>query len=284
MGTKPIVTQPARTLSQAVQQRSVAGAVTPKGLATVKRTSEIESPYLRLCLYGDIDSLKTTTSMTFKPESSAIILTRGTDQLRPIMSLNAPFLQVTNLEQFQFAALHPEHKDVFGPEWGDNPDRVLILDDITRAKDFALDNNDEGQNNMLVYREATKDIGAIFMSVFRQPQHVIAIALAASYENDISHEENLTPDLPPSMRRLLMADFSYVFYADRLQQKLVTSSKRQVWQGMDEKMRPKTCSRTIFARNKIPKEFVGKGILNQEEPMDLAAIWQKIQAAKGEGR
>lgn len=272
----PVVSKPV-TLTPLVQAKTTAAVAPPK--VTVKRTGAIDSPYLRLCLYGDIGTYKTTIAAHFsRPEATRIVLTRGEDQLLPIRSLDIPYVAVNNIADFQKVAMNPV--GVFGKEWGDMPDRTLIFDDITRAKDFALDANDDGQNNMVIYREATKDIGSIFLSVFRQPQHVIAIALAASYENDITHKENLTADLPPAMRRFLLADFSYVFYCDRINQKLLTAEKRDQWQGTDEKMRPKTLTRTIFARHKLPQELVGKGIIEPEEPMDLAAIWKKVQEAK----
>lgn len=265
--------------AQAAVNKAV-GALTPRpnGMAPASTTSAIESPWLRLCIHGDIDSRKTSTAASFAaPEDTRIILTRGEDQLLPIRSLGIKYQMCKNLKEFQYAAMYPEQ---IWPEWAGLPNRTLIFDDITKAKELALDDNDDGQNNMLVYREATKDIGSIFKSVFSKPQHVIAIALTTSYENDISHEENLTPDLPPSMRRMLMADFSFVFYIDKTKKVFFTSEHRQTWQGMDEKMRAKVCTRIIFARHKLPKELEGKGIIAPEEPLDVAAIWKKVREAK----
>lgn len=264
------------------QQVNAAIAVTvpkPKGMPPVKSSDEVVSPWLRLCIYGDIDSKKTTTAAHFaSPEDTRIILTRGEDQIIPIKKLKIPFQLCRDIADFRYAALYPEQ--IFGEEWASRPNRTLIFDDITKAKEFALDDSDTGQNNMMVYRDATKDIASVFKSVFSKPQHVIAIALASSYENDVTHEENLTPDLPPAMRRMLMADFSFVFFINKAKQTFYTQEARQSWQGMDEKMRPKVCSRTIFARHKLPMELEGKGIIKPEEPLDIAAIWKKVQEAK----
>lgn len=250
----------------------------PKGMTEPSNTRDILSPWLRLCIHGDIDAWKTTTAASFSaPADTRIILTRGEDQLIPVKDLAIPFQRCTNLAEFEFACLYPEK---IWPEWAELPNRTLIIDDITRAKELALESNDSGQNNMLVYREATRDISSIFRSIFSKPQHVIAIALTASYENDISHEENLTPDLPPSMRRMLMADFSFVFYIDKAKKAFLTSSTRQTWQGLDQQMKAKVCTRTIFARHKLPKSLEGKGIIKPEEPLDIAAIWKRIQEAK----
>lgn len=279
MSTKPVIAQPVRTVTSQVHAQTVASSPMPK--VTVKRTGEIESPWFRCLLYGDIDTYKTTVAASFHPEASAIVLTRGEDQLLPIRKLDVPYAMVTNLADFERVALAPEK--VFGSEWANSPERTLIFDDLTRAKDYALEANDSGGNNKLIYGGATRDIGSIFLSVFRQPQHIIGIALANEYENPITHKDELTPDLPPAMRRFLTADFSYVFYSDKVRGVLLTSSRREAWQGIDEKMRPVTVTRSTFARHKLPKECVGT-ILNQEEPMDLRAIWGKIQAAKGEGK
>lgn len=267
------------SLTQQVNTAVSTTATAPKGLPPVRNTKDLISPWLRLCIYGDIDSRKTTTAAEFaSPEDTRFIVTRGEDQLIPIKKLGIEYQLCESLTHFEYAALYPEK--VFGAEWAARPNRTLVIDDITRAKDFALDDNDTGGNNMLVYRGATKDIASIFKSIFSKPQHVIGIALASSYENDISHEENLTPDLPPSMRRMLMADFSFVFFVNKSKNTFYTQEARQTWQGTDEKMRPKVCTRTIFARHKLPKEWEGKGIIKPEEPLDIAAIWKRVQEAK----
>ena len=267
------------SLTQQVNATVAATLPVPKGMPSIGNTGSILNPWLRLCVYGDIDSKKTTVSAMFAaPADTRIILTRGEDQLIPIKSLGIPFQKCETLAQFEYACLYPEK--IFGPEWAASPNRTLIIDDITKAKEMAVDDNDTGGNNMLTYRGATRDIASIFKSVFSKPQHVIAIALASSYENDISHEENLTPDLPPAMRRMLMADFSFVFFIDKNKNVFLTQEKRQQWQGVDEKMRPKVCTRTIFARHKLPKELEGKGIIKPEEALDITSIWKRIQEAK----
>lgn len=267
------------SLSQQINSVVAAKLPAPKGMPPVGTTDVIRNPWLRLCVYGDIDSQKTTVAASFaSPEDTRIILTRGEDQLIPIKSLGIQYQKCETLAQFEYACLYPEN--IFGPEWASSPNRTLIVDDITKAKEMALDENDTGGNNMLTYRGATKDISSIFKSVFSKPQHVIAIALASSYENDISHEENLTPDLPPAMRRMLMADFSFVFFINKAKHVFYTQESRQTWQGTDDKMRPKVCTRTIFARHKLPKELEGTGVIKPEEPLDIAAIWRKVQEAK----
>ena len=285
--TTPLIVTPKPSapvsLASQVNAASAKTAPIPKGMGTGRSTMNLEQIWMRAMVYGETNARKTTVSAEFAgPEATRIILTRGEDQLLPLAGRDFKYELCDTTEKLRYAMLYPEN---LWPEWVNVPNRTLVIDDITKAKDMLLDSNeysDKGtkQNNMIVHRESKLEMAEMMKSVFAKPMHVIAIAFANIYENAITHEENVTPDLPPGMNRMLTADFSFVFFIDKAKQMFRTTDFRETYQDLDEKMQTKTFTRVILAKHKLPKQLEGKGVINDLEKMDLAEIWRKVTQGK----
>lgn len=290
------------TLQQQVNARQGATVSIPKGLVS-KSTNDIVSPWLRCCLYGELDSWKTVTAAEFgSPDDVRIIFTRGEDQLRGLTGKDYKYvvcedtrgadgkLESSAVQKFRHAIMYPES---LWPEWANRPNRVIVIDDLTKGKDLLLEDNETDENGRerrdmrMVHREAKTDMGDLMRSLMSKPLHVIMVAMAQIYKNDVSQEETVTPDIPPAMSRLLMADASFIFFLDRAKRMMLTTSKRETYRKKDDKGVEQTFTRSILARHKLPKHLEPNpaaqksGLLAEYEPISLAAIWTKIQSAKG---
>jgi hypothetical protein len=281
------------TTPQAVKP-AVAAPIAPKVSPFVAKygsrtqtTTEISSPWLRALLHGEIDSWKTTTAAHFgTPEQTRIILTRGVDQLIPIINEGYKFLQAKNGSEFTEMMAFC---DQIWPDWAKHPEPVLVIDDITRGKDFILDDsrtNDAGvevKDIRKVYGIAMEAIDAAFTALNRKPIHVILTALTKVKDNAITREEVVTPDLPPAIGGFIMSDYSFIFFLDKMRPaatRMLTSSDRISYQEYDERQKQMvTYQRYFFARNKVPSEQAGQ-VLAQREPANLRAAWEKVKAAR----
>lgn len=284
----PVVTKPstpisASSLAQQVNRAQGATTPIPAGLVS-KNTKSITSPWLRALIYGETNARKTTTAALFDtPENVRIILNRGEDQLIPLRNLGYEYVHCDTMQKLKHAMMYPE---TLWPDWAKLPNRTLVIDDLSKSKEMMLDDhefNERGtkNNNMIVHREAKADMAELMKSLFNKPMHIIAIAFAKIYENSLTHEENVAPDLPPGILQMVTADFSFCFYIQKSSWMFVTNDKRETYRDVDEKMVMQNFTRVIMAKNKIPKDQVGKGVINDLEKMDLADIWKRIQGSKG---
>lgn len=264
------------TLVDQINSRLGTSAPKPAGMPEPRSTATLDVKFFRCLLHGDIGTGKTYCAAKFgSPEDVRIIFSRNEDQLIALRGEDYKYQLVQNFSQWEYACKHP---DEIWPDWAKNPNRVLVIDDITRAKDFALDANQSADFRKSNW-DALDDVSRVFDVVFAQPQHIIAVTLTYPKYTKIDNEEQLWPDLPPRMGHDLVADFSFVFYLDGDKKKLRTSEFRQQFQVKDNQGKDVLKTRIVAARHKLPKELVSKGILKPEEDANLAAIWQKIRDA-----
>lgn len=259
----------------------------PPGLEKFN-TRSIKSPYFHAIIYGETDARKTSTAALFgSPDDVRIVLTRNKSQAIPLRDNGYEVAHCPDASTMRFALSYPEK---VWPEWAERPNRTLILDDISKGKDLLLDENEtitndagvtkEVRDMRQVHRGAKKDMAEILASILNKPMNFIAIASAQVYENQLTHEENITPELPPAMGRIVLTDFEFIFYINKRTWKFITGEKRDMYQERDDKGRMQTHMRYIFAKNKLPLSMIGKRVLLPEEPMDLRVIWEKVKAGR----
>lgn len=281
--SSPTITPKPATIAGAVTNTQ--GKTSPVVAALAGRTrntSNLQSPWMRLLLHGMIDSGKTTAAAKFMaPESTRIICTRGEDQLISLRDLGYTYIEVRDANEFQNAAIYC---DQLWPDWAKLPERHLIIDDITRAKDMLVESQD-AKDNRLIYRGATEDMAMVFSALMKKPMHITLVALTKVEPKKEMREELIRPDIPPAMNNILSADSSYIFYIDKRQPRdrcLLTSEKVEAFQHYNEQTKAmETWKRYTSARHKIALADAQAKVLAQYEPLDLAAVWAKIVAAKG---
>jgi len=270
------------SIASQVNLKTAAKAPIPPGMGTGKTTKNLDSIWMRAMIYGETNARKTSTAVTFgSTDDVRIILTRAEDQLIPLIGLDYKYEFCDTMQKLRYAMLYPEN---LWPDWASRAEPIIVVDDITKAKDMMLDSNEYNekgvrQNNMLIHRESKAEMAELMKSLFNKPMHVICTAFANIYENPITHDENVGPDIPPAMLRMLSADFSFCFYIDKAKWMFRTNDFRETYTDVDEKMVSRTFTRIILAKHKIPKHLVGKGVINDLEKMDLADIWRRIRAA-----
>ena len=256
-----------------------------------KSTYDLDNPWGRFLLHGEIDSLKTFTAHHFgTPEQTRTILTRGEDQMITVANEGYKYVQVNNGDEFTEALSYCDH---IWPDWIKHPEPVLVVDDLTRAKDFVVSASKtyekdgqvyEYKDMRKVYGEALASFDTMFMAVNRKPIHIVLVATSKVVEGKISLEETVAPDLSQAIGNLVMADYSYIFYLDKKRppaSRMLTAMNSEAITEYDEKQKKTvTYQRYYFARHKIPSELAGKGIIKLYEPADLRAVWNKVKAAK----
>lgn len=262
----------------------------PKGFSG-GNTNDMGEQFLHCLLYGEIDSWKTTTAARFGgPSRTLIVLTRAPEQLIPLDGQGFRYVRVENSDALRYALQFPEKAaDAIGwPEWKDIPDRVLVVDDMTEGVNFIVEDNetnDEGKerkDGRQIYKGANADLAEMLASLKRKPMHLIMTALAKVDLHPIFNEETVGPDLPKGARTRLLADLEYVFFMKRATHKMVTTGVSISFTKKNEFGKDITGHRDIIARNKLPGKLcdLTPSFLSLEIPMDLAAMWKKIQAAK----
>lgn len=288
MSTPPV----APTSISAAVRAQVASNV-PKGVHVVPMDDESFPDYLHCLLYGDTGTYRTTTSAMFGGPSRTLIITpRSPEQVRiPLrgQGFRNPVV-VSTPDALYWALSNPEKAaDAAGfPEWKDMPDRVLVMDDFTEGAAMLVDDNstrDDGseiKDGRQIYGNTKKDVreivNKIITAVPGKQMHIIFNSLAAESEDAIY------PDMPSGARKNLAASFDFVFYMRAGAKKMVTDRENVPYVTKDEKTgKPVTRVRALFAKNKIPRTWVGRTppVLLKEEPMDLAEVWRKVCAAKG---
>lgn len=265
----------------------------PKGVMIAPADGNDFPDYFHCMLYGDTGTYRTTTSALFGgPTRTLIITPRSPEQVRIPLSGQGfkGIVVVTTPDALDWAIRNPEKAaDAAGfPEWKDLPDRVLVMDDFTEGAAMLVDDNstrDDGseiKDGRQIYGATKKEVrelvNQIITGVANKRMHVIFNALAAETDDAIF------PDMPSGARKNLAAAFDYVFYMKAGTKKMVTDRDLVNYVARDEKSgKPVTRTRQLFAKSKIPRTYVGRTppLLLKEEPIDLAAIWTKICAARG---
>jgi hypothetical protein len=266
------------------------GAKAPAGFSGAA-TKDLVTPYIHAMLYGETDSRKTTTAASFGgPERTFILLTRSPEQLIPIAGQNYRYARIENGDALLWALQFPEKAaDAAGfPEWKDLPDRVLVIDDMTEGTNMLVDDNatrDDGttvRDGRQIYKAVNDNLREVLAAMKRKQMHVIHTALAKVAVSQIANEETVYPDMPTGARSIITADLEYIFYMKRSTGKMLTSPDFLTFTKIDDKGKPVSGKRDIFAKHKLPKELVGRTppVLSKEEPMDLAAVWRKVCDAR----
>ena len=282
-------TQPTsvQKVAQAVAQATAQKALSPQAMALIAKqkfdTSEVSNPFFRCFLYGDIDSGKTVTAARFgTPEDVRIIVTRQKEQMLPLKKLGYKAFHAPKPELLRLAVLYPEQ---VWPEWAQIPDRTLVIDDVTQVKDYLNDDNSVNAdgNEISDIRRISKgskdDMRELIqLGALQKPMNLILIALERSWE--VGKEIRVSPDLPPSMASMINADFEFVFNMVResaVKRTIITETSRESFIKKDDKGKEQPYQIVRFARNKIPVEYVGKGIIRPREDADLRAIWNRVK-------
>lgn len=255
----------------------------PKGAVPVS-TSPEQLRYLHCLLYAGTGEYKTTTAAEFGgPEHTLIILTRSIEQLIPIGS-GYHVLQAQTPEALFWALTNPDAAaDAAGfPEWKTDPERVLMIDDMTEGTALFVDSNTTDDNGRergdgrQIYKGVNDDIRTVMASLKRKKMHLIMTALASVFPSEVANEETIYPDMPKGARTLITAELEFVFYIDRVNKKMLTEASQITCVKKDERGKDKPGLRAIFAKSKLPgKQKLGVVDIN------LRAAWDKIQATKG---
>lgn len=284
--------KPATSLvSQVVAASARRSPMVTKLQGRTKSTFDIVSPWARILVHGEIDSLKTTVAHHFgKPEQCRTILTRGEDQMLPVINEGYKYVKVDNAEEFTEAL---SYCDSIWPDWAKHPDPILIVDDITRAKDYVVSsskyysdssgNQKEYKDNRKVFGVAMGEFDAMFTIANKKPIHIVLTGLSKVVEGKISLEETVMPDLSQGIGNLIMSDYSFIWFLNKkkpVETRLLTEMDNEAVTEYSETAKMNvTYQRYYFARSKVPSELVGK-VIKKYEPANLRAVWDKVMAAR----
>jgi hypothetical protein len=254
----------------------------PKGAVPVSTNPE-HLRYLHALIYAGTGEYKTTTAAEFGGlEHTLIILTRSVEQLIPI-GAGYHVLQAQTPEALFWALTNPDAvADATGfPEWKNDPERVLLIDDMTEGTALFVDSNatdDNGRergDGRQIYKGVNDDIRTVMASLKRKKMHLIMTALASVFPSEVANEETIYPDMPKGARTLITAEMEFVFYVDAAAKKLLTEPDQITCVKKDERGKDKPGLRKIFAKSKLPnRQKLGKVDLN------LRAVWEKIRVTK----
>lgn len=272
---------PVRTSLQAAVTPQ-AGAV-PKGLKKGNTNQLTDQSFFRCVLYSETSARKTTTAAHFAPpEFTRIILTRSEDQMSPLEGEGYQYVYVEDSAALSYAMKNPH---LLWPDWAALPDperqKTLIIDDVSKAAQILIESNSTGRDKRQAYSGALSDLDALISPLTRKPYNLILVSLAKVRENQISGEEQVGPDLSPSLMNYITAEFAAVLYIQPKNFKMLSDRSIFTVIGTDPVTgKDKPFTRTIFAKHKLPFSAVGKGIIAKEEPADLREFWRKLRSAK----
>lgn len=286
MATVPSFPEVPKSIAAAVN--AAVGKNVPKGVSTVSMNDDKFPDFFHGLIYGETNSGRTTAAATFGgPDRTLIISTRAPEQVRiPLrgMGFRNPVF-ADDSEALLWCIQSPEKAaDLAGfPEWKDNPDRVLVLDDMTEGMALLVDDNsvrDDGsdvKDGRQIYRATKEEIRTAVNSLKRKRMHIIYTALRG--ENDTA----VYPDMSAGSRKILLSDLEYVFYFKGGTRKILTKPENEAYVVKDKKGAEIVRQRAIMTKCKIPKKYWGAvpPLVAGEEVMDLGAIWAKIVAARG---
>lgn len=251
----------------------------PKGL-TFFNTKELTRMFFHFCIYAETSMRKTTKLAEFcDPKKTLYILTRKKEQLIPIRSYGFEVAQVEDSTALSFALMYPEK--IWKELQSKRPDleelQYVALDDATEAVNLLVEGEDF-KDQRKSYNEAGKELREILRLYRKKPVHFGMTALAKVRGNAITGEENVLPELPPSMLGFLTTELEFTFYVKPDTFQLLTDRDFFSVKGQDESTgKEKTFRRVIFAKNKLPKE--ARNTLLKVEAGDLKSIWAKIEKA-----
>lgn len=266
------------TPSLTAQVTGILSQKLPKGLSGASLDAPASEDRLRCLLYGYTSTRKTTTAALFGgPERTLIISTRDVEQVRiPLRGLGyKPIVLAYEPEALLYALQFPEKAaDAVGfPEWKDQEQRVLVVDDWTEGAQLLVEDNSttdsgvEVKDGRKIYGGVKEDVRDVLNTLKKKHIHQVFTALAD--ENDWA----VYPALPKGARRGLEASFDYVFYMDGDNFKMKTLPFSVPYPAKDQFGKDVTRLRKGFAKR---KEGMGAKVLLAEENMDLRAVWGKI--------
>jgi hypothetical protein len=275
----PVTNVPAPSIASRVNVAAGNTVPRPKGL-TVGNTRELNKSFFRSVLYAETNARKTSTAALFDtPEYVRIILTRRPEQLIPLMRQGYQYVHCEDAASLLYALKYPEQ---VWPDWASMADpegrRTIILDDGTKGVAMLVEHNNTGKDRRQAYTGALDDLDGAIVSLSRKPYNFVIIALAKVKENAITNEEQIGPDLPPSMLNYITAEFEAVLFIKTANYKMLTERDRFAYVDTDAVTgKEKTFTRIIFAKSKVP---LGSTAVKKEEELNLRSYWQKVKASK----
>jgi hypothetical protein len=278
----PVPQQP--SLAQRVNAANGAAARRPAGL-TLGNTRELNKGFFRFVLYSETNARKTTTAAMFdSPEFVRIILTRRPEQLIPLMEAGYQYVHCEDAQSLLYALKYPEQ---VWPDWANMADpegrKTLIVDDITKGVSMLVESNAGSKDRRQAYTGAMDDLDGAIVSLSRKPYNLGLIALAKVKENSLTNEEEISPDLPPSMKNYILAEFEGVFFINPKNWKLLTDRDRFAYVDVDPiTQKEKTFTRSVFAKVKVPVTALQS--VKKEEELNLGRLWKIVKAAKGQNK
>lgn len=263
---------------------------TPKGITSFN-TRDLDNGYFRGMLYSETSGYKTTTAALFGgAKNTLFVLTRSAEQMLPLREQGFNVVRADDGEALAWAMQFPEKAaDSAGmPEWKDNPDRVLVVDDMTEGSQFLVESNEtddagkERKDGRQIYKAVNTSLRELLSSLKRKRMHLIFTALAKVAPSTIANEETIYPDMPAGARAILTADLEYVFFIRKSTKKMLTNMSYLQFTKKDERGNSVMGRREIFAKNKMPLELVGRTppVIKAEEDLDLRGLWNRIRDAK----
>ena len=262
------------------------GAKVPVGVSTLSMDDPSVPDFFHVMIYGPTNSYRTTTGAKFGgPKRTLIVSTRSPEQVRiPLGGQGYHAVFVNDADALIWAMQCPEKAaDHAGfPEWKDQADRVLMLDDMTEGMALLVDDNSvrdngtEVKDGRQIYGGAKQDVRAVINSLKRKRIHIVYTALEGDSDTGIF------PDMPVGSRKLLLADLEYVFYMKPDKKRMQTKRENVPYVVKDQFGKDQTKVRVLEAKCKIPDGAAGRTppLISGEEPMDLGAVWTKICSAK----
>lgn len=283
-GLKPLLAKPVApakpvTTVAALARNTRPNSPIPSGLETLSTDTVLDDSFFRTVLYSVTSGRKTSTAHGFEePEYVRTILTRDKSQMIPLAGEGYKYVHANDATKFSFAMNSPEK---LWPDWAEMPDpdkrRTIIVDDLTKALDVMV-KSALVKDKRMAYRDAKNDLDEMVTGLSRKPYNLIIITLAKIGEN-IKDNDEIGPEMSPSLLSYITAEFSAVLYVDIDKWQILTD-RDKFGVGVDERgnVLPQ---RRIFAKHKLPRKLVGKGLINLYEPLDLKAFWKKLRAAQG---
>lgn len=259
----------------------------PASLRAGNTNGLADQSFFRALLYGETSRRKTSTAASFAgPEFTRIILTRSEDQLLPLDGAGYQYVHCADGAALNYALRNPE---ALWPDWAAMADplrqRTIMVDDITKGVNLLVEAN-SARDARMAYRDAQQDLDKAIQSLGRKPYNQILVALAKVKENSITNEEQIGPDLPPSMLNYVLAEFTAVLYVKdgvaSAPWKMLTDRDTFAYEDTDPATgKTRSYRRTVFAKHKSSLSRASKGpnpnAIQLAEPLDLKAFWAKCR-------
>lgn len=272
-------------LASAVSAGVAAKVTVPPGL---KLQPSYNSDYFHGMLYSETGSFKTTTAFRFGgADRTFVVLTRSPEQLGPVSSLKPHYCVAEDSDALLFALQFPEKAaDASGfPQWKDRADRVLMIDDMTEGTALIVDENstkDDGskvKSGLKIYGGTKDDIRSAMISLKKKQMHLVMTALAEVFASPIDNDETIFPAMFKGARAVITAELEYVLYIKHETKKMLTDRSFLTYTKPDAQGKPVMTKRDIFAKSKVPFEFINSvpPFIKKEEELDLAAFWARIK-------